>query len=202
VRDFVAEIGESALLGLLEPEPLRFTLQHERDVPRVRAAFGRARDGTLARLHPPVNRNAFLLGCLDATQKEPREHLFIGYGFRHGSTTKIDGVHHTVGEAGSVRLPTGMAYSMGEHFEQHDDAELLIFHNHPYNLINLLVDNVPLASRTDRVFAEKRTMNVPHLVRRVFDRGRVLFYVGENGTVKQFHLPSLVAFLQRRTAAG
>jgi hypothetical protein len=202
VRAFLAEITESALLGLLEPAPVRFTAQHESDVPRVRAAIRRARDGTLARLRPPVNRNAFLLGCLDATQHAPREHLLIGYGCRYGSTTKIDGVHHNVGDARSVQLPACMAHTMAEHFAHHGDAELLIFHNHPYNPINLLFDNAPLASRTDRVFTAKHTMNFPQLVRQLFDRGRVLFYLGENGLVKPFSLPSLATLLQHRSTPG
>jgi hypothetical protein len=202
VHAFLAEIAESALLGLLEPAPVRFTAEHERDAPRVRAAFRRAADGTLARLRPPVNRNAFLLGCLDATHHAPREHLLIGYGCRYGSTTKIDSVHHNVGAAGSVQLPAGMAHSMGEHFTQHDNAELVIFHNHPYNPVNLLLDNWPLASRTDRVFAAKRTMNLRAFVRQLFDRGRVLFYLGENGLVKPFSLPSLAALLQQRSTPG
>jgi hypothetical protein len=43
---------------------------------------------------------------------------------------------------------------------QHDDAELLIFHIHQYNPFNLLFDNVPRASRTNRVFPAKRTMTL------------------------------------------
>jgi hypothetical protein len=35
-----------------------------------------------------VNRNALLIGCLEYADDKPEEHLIIGYGFRHGSTTK------------------------------------------------------------------------------------------------------------------
>lgn len=107
MRAFLAEIAESTLLGLLEP---------------ARAAFRRARDGTLARLHSPVNGNTLLLGCLDVTHHAPREHLLIG---------------------GAFRSP----------------------------------------------------------VRRLFDCGRVLFYLGENGLVKPFSLPSLTALLRQRGAS-
>ena len=185
-RGLLTEIVESALLGLLEPAPLRFTAQHESYVPRVKAAIRRAHGGKLARLRQPVNRNAFLLGCLDATESESREHLLVGYGLRYGSTTKIDGVHHAAGDVGSVQLPVGMAHAMWEHFEQREDSELLIFHNHPYNPVNFLFDNTPLVSRADRVFLEGRTMSPLQLVRLVLDQGRVLFYLGENGFVKQF----------------
>jgi hypothetical protein len=72
----LTEIAESVLLGTLEPAPLRFTAQHEAELPRVRGAIRRAVDGKLARLHDPVNCNAFLLGCLDCTENEPLEYVF------------------------------------------------------------------------------------------------------------------------------
>lgn len=202
LRGLLTEIVESALLGLLEPAPLRFSARHERDVPRIRAAIRRTNDGKLARLRDPVNRNVFLLGCLDYTEEEPLEHLLVGYGFRYGSTTKVDGVHHVVGAVGSVHLPPGMAHTMWEHYGQRADSELIVFHNHPYNPLNFLFDNLPLASRTDRIFLEARTMNLRQLVRLVLDQGRVLFYLGENGFVKQFSLPSLVALLSRQNVTG
>jgi len=197
----LTEIAESVLLGLLEAAPLRFTAQHDAELPRVRGAIRRAVDGKLVRLREPVKRNAFHLGCLDFTENEPLEHLVVGYGFRYGSTTKIGSVHHAVGAAGSVHLPPNMAHSMWEHHGQRADSELLVVHNHPYNPLNFLVDNVPLASRNDRMFLETRAMSVPQLVRLVLDKGRVLFYLGENGFVKQFSLPSLVALLSRRSGA-
>jgi hypothetical protein len=197
----LTEIFETALIGLLEPAPLRFTAQHEGELPRVRGAIRRAVDGKLARLREPINRNAFLLGCLDCTENEPLEHLVIGYGFRYGSTTKIDSVHHAVGAAGSVGLPPNMAHSMWAHYGQRADCELLIFHNHPYNPLNFLADNVPLASRNDRVLLQVRGLSPPQLVRHILDQGRVLFYLGENGFVKQFSLPSLVALLSRLPGA-
>ena len=197
-QGILAEIVESALLGLAEPAPLRFTAQHERDIPRVRGAIRRAVDGQLARLREPGNRNAFLLGRLDYSENESLEHLIVGYGFRYGSTTKVDSIHHNVGTAGSVQLPANMAYLMWEHYGQRADSELLVFHNHPYNPLNFLFDNVPLASRGDRIFLETRAMSVPQLVRLILNQGRVLFYLGENGFVKQFSLPSLVALLSRR----
>jgi hypothetical protein len=201
MRGMLPEIVESVLLGLAEPAPLRFTAQQERDVPRVRGAIRRAVDGKLARLREPVNRNAFLLGCLDYSENEPLEHLLVGYGFRYGSTTKIDSVHHNVGTVGAVHLPPNMAHSMWEHYGHRADSELLVFHNHPYNPLNFLFDNVPLVSRDDRIFLETRALSVPQPVRLNLNQGRVLFYLGENGFVKQFSLPSLVALLSRRNGA-
>lgn len=193
------EIAESAILGCLEPKPI--STCYEEELPRVRKAILRALDGKLARFRNQVNRNAFLLGCLDYADSKPEEHLYIGYGFRHGSTTKVESLHHMIGGSRSVRLPDAVAHAMWNHYGQHEDNELLIFHNHPYNPLNFLLDNLPLASRTDRLFLEARALNAHQLVRKFLGQGRVLFYLGENGYVKEFRLPSIVALLDRYAAA-
>lgn len=187
------KIAESALLGCLEPNPIASCYPHE--LPRVRGAILRARNGKLARFRGQVNRNAFLIGCRDYADDKPEEHLIIGYGFRHGSTTKVESLHHVIGAADTVRLPDAVAHAMWDFYAQHDDNELLIFHNHPYNLLNFLVDNLPLPSRPDRIFLEARSLNPQQLMHRLLGQGRILFYLGENGYVKEFQLPSIVALL-------
>jgi hypothetical protein len=86
LRRAMLEIAESAILGCLEPRPI--SSWYEDELPRVRRAIVHARDGRLARFPRQVNRNAFVLGCLDYASGQTLEHLIIGYGFRHGSTTK------------------------------------------------------------------------------------------------------------------
>jgi hypothetical protein len=125
---------------------------YDDELPRARQAILRARDGKLARFRYHLNRNAFLIGCRDYSDEKPDEHLLIGYGFRHGSTTKVESLHHATGDAGTVRLPDAVAHCMWNFYGQHETNELLVFHNHPYNPINFLVDNQPLASRQDRLF--------------------------------------------------
>jgi hypothetical protein len=197
VLNLIGEIAESTLLGCLEPNALSFSAAHEGDVPRVRGAIRRALNGQLARFRDPVNRNAFLLGCLDYTANRPEEHLLVGYGFRYGRTTKVESIHHAVGDSGSVGLPRNIAHAMWDYYPQHDENELLIFHNHPLNVLNLLFDNLPLASQTDRVFAEARALNPLQIVRRLLGQGRINFYLGENGFVKEFRWPSVLALLER-----
>jgi hypothetical protein len=194
------EITESAVLGCLEPKPISSCYGDE--LPRARKAILRARDGKLARFRYQVNRNAFLIACRDYADEKPEEHLIIGYGFRHGSTTKVESLHHVIGATGSVGMPDAVAHAMWDFYGQHESNELLIFHNHPYNPLNLLFDNLPLTSRTDRLFLEARALNPPELTRRILGQGRVLFYLGENGYLKEFRLPSIVALLDRYAAAS
>ncbi len=189
------EITESAFLGCLEPNPISSC--YEDELPRVRRAIVRARDGRLARFRDPVNRNAFVLGCGVYTDGKPQEHLLIGYGFRYGATTKVESLHHVTGAAGSVRLPDTLAHAMWDYYGQDEDNELLIFHNHPYSPLSFLRDYLPLASRQDRHFLEARAIHPQQLLRRLLGQGRILFYLGENGYVKEFSLPSIIAMLDR-----
>lgn len=196
---FVWEIAESAVLGALEPLPI--SACNDDELVRVRRAILRSRSAGFARFRDAVNRNSFLVACSDYTADKENEHLLVGYGYRYGSTTKVHSLHHTIGEAGSVRLPVGVGHAMWQHYRSRHDNELLVFHNHPRNLLNRLLDNEPLASRTDRRFLEARAMQPKQIVRRLLGGGCIRFYVGENGLVKEFRLPSVIS-LARRCAAG
>lgn len=192
------EITESAVLGCFEPKPISSCYDDE--LPRARQAILRARDGKLARFRYQVNRNAFLISCRDYADEKPEEHLIVGYGFRHGSTTKIESLHHVIGQTGTVHLPDNVAHAMWDFYGQHDSNELLVFHNHPYNPLNFLFDNWPLTSRKDRLFLEARGLNPPELLRRILGQGRILFYLGENGYVKEFRLPIIFSLVDRLAA--
>ena len=192
------EITESAVLGCFEPKPISSCYDDE--LPRARQAILRARNGKLARFRYQVNRNAFLIACRDYADEKPEEHLIIGYGFRHSSTTKVESLHHVIGKTGTVHLPDNVAHAMWDFYGRHDSNELLVCHNHPYNPLNFLFDNWPLTSRQDRLFLEARGLNPPQLARRILGQGRILFYLGENGHVKECRLPSIVSLIDRLAA--
>jgi hypothetical protein len=98
------EIAESAILTWLEPKPRRSC--YEDVLLRALEGIARAEDGRLTRFRNFVNRNDFLFACLDYTADRREEHLVVGYGFRHGSTTKVTGLHHVVGDLHAVQIPT------------------------------------------------------------------------------------------------
>jgi hypothetical protein len=191
---FALEVAESAVLSCFEPKPISSCYDDE--LPRARQAILRARDGKLARFRYQVNRNAFLIGCRDYADWKAEEHLIIGYGLRYGSTTKVESLHQIIGQTGTVHLPDNVAHGMWDFYGQHESNELLVFHNHPYNPLNFVFDNWPLTSRQDRLFLEARGLNPPELARHVFGQGRILFFLGDNGYVKEFRLPSVVSLLE------
>ena len=195
-------IAENFALSCLEPEPIRFTGAHKKEVPRVKAAIQVAGDEQAFQIDTPVNRNAFLCGCLEYTFSEHIEHLIVGYGFRHGSTSKIDYIHHVRGDARTVAIPGTVERSIRLHEDSNSRAEAVVFHNHPVNPLNLFLDNLPLTSGADRRALENLALAPYQMLRGLLGGGRVLCYLGENGSVKQFRLPPLQSMLWHLQAPG
>ncbi len=197
LKNCAIEIAESVLLSAFEPNPIHFNARNENDVRRVRAALLRAGDGRMARFGRPVNRNGFLLGCLDYTEFCSEEHLIVGYGFRHGLTTKIQSVHHITGGAHFVMIPPVVAHALLNHYRHRETNEIILFHNHPQTLLNWLLDCLPLPSQADRLTLESRALQPAQLLRRFLNQGRVMFFLQQNGFVKEFTLPSVLAVVER-----
>lgn len=116
-----------------------------------------------------------------------------------GDAQRLSGTHL---DGRAVRLPDAVAHAMRDYHGQHEDNELLIFHNHPYNPLNFLLDNLPLPSRTDRLFLELHALNTQQCMHRLLRRGHILFYLGENGFVREFCLPSIVALFDCHAEAN
>lgn len=58
-----------------------------------------------------------------------------------------------------------------------------------------------LPSRQDQLFLEARALHPQQFARWLLGQGRILFYLGENGYVKEFRLPSIIALLDRCATA-
>ncbi len=189
MEELIREVAKNFLLGALEPNPIVFTSKHEQDLARLTRAIGLSGGGPIGRLSTPVNRNSFLLACHDVTTDESVEHLIVGYGYKHGTTTKVKGIHHVCGEEHHVRPTTAVWNAIWKYTHEIPRGEVLIFHNHCQNFLHVLIDNLPLASSTDRRLSEKLKFNPFQLIKTLFGTGEVRFYVGENGFVKEFKLP-------------
>lgn len=201
-RNLLAELLGNYVLGNAEQRPLTWTQQNEREAKRIISGLSTPTGQGGVQFKTPVNRNSFLLACLDITEDESIEHLIVGYGDRYSKTTKISAAHHSVGGAATVSMPTHILSQIQHHSTDGFSSEVVIFHNHPKNLLNLLVDNLPLTSDTDRRTASQWNLNPMQFIRTLAKGGRVLFYVGENGFVKPFYLPNaktiLDAFFESR----
>ena len=137
----------------------------------------------------------------DHEERERREQ-------RHQPEKQIVEGRHVAGEERSVSIPPYVREEIRRHHFQRTDAEVIIFHNHPrlgtepdwfYTLKSLLQD-LPIASTADRNQLQHHALNSVAFLRQLFDQGRVLFYLGESGFMKEFKLPHLLLFLERINA--
>lgn len=180
------DLLDAGLSSLFDPQPIAFRAVDERGVSIVRKACASA-SAMPCHLRRPLNRNAFLCGCLDLTETEPREHLIAGFGRRFGSTTHVEAIAHAVGSAGQVVIPRQTWTAIHLWLEQTPRGEVLLVHNHPSNALNVLFDNLPLASEADR----------DTWLRAVLGGKRLRCYLVENGYMREFRTPSLLRFIER-----
>ena len=189
-NDLASEILKNYCLSLFEPNPVNLTAVKEAEVIRAKKAINISNGVRAARFNEsPINRSSFLAACFEATYNEPIEHLIVGYGFKYRNTTKVLSLHHVIGNKGSVAPTTTITDMMQRHTTEVHRGEVLIFHNHPQWFLNILTDNLPLASSADRTIGEQLRFNPFQLLKSFFGTGDVKLYVGENGYVQEFVLP-------------
>jgi len=184
------EVITNFFLSCFEPNPVCFSAVKEAEVARANKAIALASGEIAARFNGgPINRSSFLAACFDTTYEEPIEHLVVGYGNKYRNTTKVSSLHHVVGNEHSVQPTEKIIKTIFTQMTQVNRGEVLIFHNHPKWFLNALLDNVPLASSTDRATARTLKFNWFQFLKGFLGNGDVKFYVGENGYVKEFVLP-------------
>lgn len=197
IESFTRELIGTVVAGAFDPRPVVFKRADETGVRPVRNGC-RKSTGTLHILRGQLNRNAFLCGCQAFTHDAPTEHLIVGFGFRHGSTTVVEQLCHVVGSSGSVAIPRHVAAAISNHVLQEHDNEVILFHNHPHNPINVVLDNTPLPSGADRRTLVSFHSDLCVLGKALMGGGRVRFYVGENGFVQEFCTPDLLSLFATR----
>lgn len=196
------ELVDAGLASLWDPNPVAFRPEHEAGVRPLRRLLRRPTEAVQS-LTRPLARNAFLCGCLDYTEKEPIEHLIMGYGTLSGRTTWIEAVQHTIGSSGSVPVPAHVLRTAQEFVLSKPKAELIVFHNHPANWFNALFDNLPLASTPDRRLLLRAKYLQPLMaLKGVLGLGGIHYYVGENGFVREFRVPGVLQMLELLRGLG
>lgn len=186
------ELVDAGGASLLDPNPISFRREHGR---RVRSLRKLLQNATLEAQDLPTEqtRNEFLYGCLAFTGDASIEHLIVAQGWKSGATTYVGSIMHAQGERGRVAVPPSFVEAAREHLASAPDAEILTFHNHPFNVINATIDNRPLASSADReLLLQTRYLQPLVALRTLFGLGGVRHYLGENGEVREYTTPGLL----------
>jgi hypothetical protein len=144
----------------------------------------------------PLRRNAFLVGCLDFTEHEPVEHLIVGFGEQRGNAVIVSHMAHNLGTEGAVSIPAYVGGEITGWIGSGHARTVILFHNHPRNVINAAIDNTPLPSGTDRRALAGFYSSVLPLMKFLTGGGGVRCYIGENGFVREFTTPDILYLLR------
>ncbi len=197
--DELADFFAALITAEFDPNPVTWGKVDEVGVDAAKRAIRRAEESP-THLRRTVNRREFLAACLDFTEKLPLENLIVGLGSKRGMTTNVSAIMRVVGEAGSVNFTPLVATAVAAHYSGDHAAEVLIFHNHPPHMMNVILDNLPIASAADRRLMLTYVFNKLHLGKALNGGGRVRFFIGENGFVAEFTQPHWLDLLRSRGA--
>ncbi len=192
---WVHELVGPVVSSLFDPYPIAFRQADEAGVRPVRSAC-RTTDGGLRSFKRPLNRNAFLCGCLDFTERETSEHLIVGFGYRQATTTKIHSLSHVAGSLGAVSFPPSVQNAIQGHVTSSYKAEVLVFHNHPAPSLDTLFDSIPVASRTDRMTLLTHLVQPMIAIKSLLGGGRIRWYLGASRYMREFRTPNLLGLLE------
>ena len=185
----------SYLPTLVERKGVSFYSKIRREIPSVMRHLKSESVEVLNFEDQPIVRNHFLYHCHKFTELESIEHLIVGYGFKDGNTTRIEQIQHVIGDKESVSIPPIVQVNLRFWCTKDIINEVVVFHNHPYNFLNWLFDNRPIASDTDRETLWRQKLEPMNIIKSLIGGGRVLYYLGENHKVREIKIPSLKMIL-------
>lgn len=190
LADVFFNLADSLLSREFDPMPTRFLARDRKDSGVVTATL-RALPDTWHKLQRQVSLYEFLCACRAFTGKLPVEYLVGVLGYNKAKGLKLARLYNSVGNANSVAVPPELEAAIKAHLISDHQAEAVVFHNHPPTKLHAILNHGPLASRAYRQVWLNWQKNLPLLVKRVLGGGRVHFYLGENGSVREFDAPSL-----------
>lgn len=190
LADALFSLADNVLSRELDPAPIHFMVRDRKDSGLITAPL-RALPDTWHKLKRQVDLYKFLYACRACTGKLPVEYLVAALGHNKGKGLRLTRPYYTVGDANRVAVPKALQADVEAHLLSDHRAEAVLFHNHPPTIAHAITNHGPLASRADRQVWASWFKHLPLLVKRVLGGGRVHFYLGENGAVREFDAPSM-----------
>ncbi len=183
MEPILEELIQTGIASLFDPNPIHFTREHEIGIRPLKKIL--KDNSPHQEMSRELTRNQFLRGCLAATENEKVEHLLVGFGEHHSSTTYITAVMHVAGGPSNVAIPPSIGAAVQDWMIREHYAEVIVFHNHPINILNILFDNSPLASSMDRNTMLMNLLKPEFAFKALMGGGQVRFYLGENHQVRE-----------------
>lgn len=198
LKDWLSEVVSSKVLTLFEPE--RETIPNVRigQSRFVSRKLAKSSNDSFIRFPQCYGRNTTLTGIWMFLEKDHRrEYLVTAFGKRKGAgvdrPAQFYGLHISHGVEHGVKFsPTCIDYFQ-KHTIETDNAEVLVCHNHPRNLVtdlfSQLIDWSPLPSNKDRetMYQFKYRIILRWLASGSFRNIR--FFLVEHGRLREIQLP-------------
>ncbi len=191
IRDFALDVVEGLVSREFDPPVRRFSAADRKHSGIVGTAIKGLPD-TLQQLKRQVSLGQFLYGCNQATKNLPIEYLIVGFGHRTRGL-QMKALKYFVGTESSVSIPQSVEQEIQQQVLSDHKAEVVIYHNHPRGVTHALFNHGPLASPADRTVWQSYFLKPLLLLKRVLGGGRLHFYLGENGRVREFDGPNMIA---------
>ena len=189
------QVARAFVAASFDPAPIYWKSNNEAGIQPVRRHCRKQEPGPHV-LCKHLNRNDFLLGCHDFTERETVEHMIVGLGVRSSSTIRVHTLMHWVGGAHSVALPRGFLEFAERHIADARDNRLVIFHNHPKSSLDTLLDLTPIASVADRQVMLAQSLRPLVALKSLVAGKQIQWFVGQNGFVQEFDTPDIIGLME------
>ena len=197
---FVAELTKSAFLRIVEPEIIEIRGHRIGQSRYISTKLAASEPDSFIAFPNKYGRKTTIAGIWMFLEKPHKnEFLITAFGNRKGvglsRPAQYEGIHICHGAEHNVGF-SPMAIDYVRKHSQVDNAEILIFHNHPLNFLSSIFEKswLPLPSTTDRetLYAFQKASLADWISTGNFKRVR--FFLVENRSIHEFVLPPIERF--------
>lgn len=195
LKDWLSEVMTSEAITLLEPETVSLSSVRVGQSRFISGKLIKSNDDSFILFPQCYGRNTTIAGIWMFLEKNHRrEYLVTAFGKRIVAGARFCGVHITHGARHNVNFSPACIDYFQKHIAKINDAEILVFHNHPINfimdLLSQIIDWRPVPSNMDRetAYRFKYRAIVNWLATGNFYNIR--FFLVEDGRLGEILLPS------------
>ena len=198
--DWLKEVIASKALTLFEPETNLIPNVRPGQARFISGRLAKALDDSFIEVAQSYGRHTTLAGIhMFLAKDHKREYLVTAFGKRRGSgfarPAQFQVLHISHGATDNVRFSHACIDRLQKHVRDVNNAEVLVFHNHPRNLVTDLLSQIigwsPLPSNMDRetMYEFKYRTIVQWLASGNLSNLR--FFLVENGGLREILIPSV-----------
>lgn len=197
-KEWMCQIINSKMLTIFEPEKKFIPDVRIGQARYISTQLMRASDDSFIQFPKNYGRHTTLSGIWMFLEKDhKKEYLITAFGKRKGKSidrpVQFDSLHVSQGGYDSVQFSQRNLDYLQKHIDRVTNAEVLICHNHPQNILSDLLSTVfdwsPLPSNTDRETTYQFKYNALVRWMALGNFQNMRFYLVEAGRLREISLP-------------